>query len=362
MRKWWKLLVGPIMLIVGIPGLIDDLKSWGQWLDTASKWMHQQPWLNRLLEINLLHYGLLVVGILLLIPWDKLFSNTHHSNSKVSHNSQQVSVITDAEQNLPNYEDWDKGETVNLWNAAHLWAELEPSAYIDHPGGPAPFYSIFSELKQAVNTGILEPTALFHVDTTPLPNGARPAANRQTIVAKSDLKRYAIEVRKEQPKFLFPEVRSEIGLAPSSGPAKELRLAVKNNGGVGKFYATCRTLANRNDVNMLRAGTFNLAWCSTPERTIALQNGEAQDLLVARWKFWRLQHDISMGQIDILEWTGSGPIEFTGTRWNANGSGRLPEFELEITVFNSDTNTHIARQFTIRPAAKYGPLEMKSIS
>lgn len=148
----------------------------------------------------------------------------------------------------------------------------------------------------------------------------------------------------------------DLELTPSSGPSPDIRLSIKNLGVAAKFSATCRTIAARNDVNKLRTGVFNLRWKSTGEKWIEISKNESQELFIARWQMWE---DHKLCQIDILEWSNSGPQEFTGARWNLSSEKNLlPEFDVEISIFQESADEPRVAKYTLRPANQFGPLEL----
>lgn len=148
----------------------------------------------------------------------------------------------------------------------------------------------------------------------------------------------------------------DLELTPSTGPSPDIRLAVRNLGPTAKFSATCRILASRNDPNELTSGVFNLQWKSTNNRQLKLSKNEAQELVIARWQMWQ---DKGLCQIDILEWSNSGPQEFSGTRWNLGSEEKpLPEFDLEIAIFQEGAGEPRPAKYILRPAKQFGPLEL----
>lgn len=130
-----------------------------------------------------LFIALLVVVVLMMSAYVFQWFESGRTSNELAQSSEK-----------PDYKQWDKSEILTLWNAAHLWAEQEP--VVDHPGGHPPFYQLFQDLKADVDLQALCPVGQ-----------TRTQANRHTRVTRAELRRYAVEHRKERPKFLFPSER-----------------------------------------------------------------------------------------------------------------------------------------------------------
>lgn len=63
---------GIVLFVVGLPGLLDDISGWGKWLERANLWIKGNEMLAVFSSINRVHYALLGIGILLLVPWQFL--------------------------------------------------------------------------------------------------------------------------------------------------------------------------------------------------------------------------------------------------------------------------------------------------
>lgn len=190
-----------------IVGLFSSTETNPHWIIKGINFIRQTPesW----------PYSIATVGILFIIYdfWKTRRNSSKEIPASVGESAGRSDHLkggghdkTEEPANGPDYEQWDKSEILNLWNAAHLWADLEPSHYVDHPGGPPPFYQIFSELKAAVDRGDFQREGpQINYDSPPA--GYTSQANRHTTVKRRALRVYATQIRKDRPRFLFPDER-----------------------------------------------------------------------------------------------------------------------------------------------------------
>jgi hypothetical protein len=160
--------------------------------------------------------------------------------------------------------------------------------------------------------------------------------------------------------FLLPYLKPSlnIDLIPISGARLDVLLAVKNQGNKRDFYAQCTPLALRNSPNELARGTFDLKWEHTFERQISIGAGATCNLLIATVD---IDHRNSLATMQICGLSGSEKKQCEWSRWNTEPNEKLPEYELEISVFSDGTKGPVSARFTLRPKDWYGPLEMIKI-
>jgi len=148
---------------------------------------------------------------------------------------------------------------------------------------------------------------------------------------------------------LIPAVN--VQLTPSEGPSDRMLLAVKNLGTKQQFSAQCRLLTRRNDRNKMRLITFDLGWDNRDGREVSLAMGESCNLLIATAK-----KEQDMERVDLWEFSKLESAEWS--RWHHGD--KLPEYDLEVTVFGDQCTTPYAEQFTLR--AGKAALEMFKIT
>jgi hypothetical protein len=154
-----------------------------------------------------------------------------------------------------------------------------------------------------------------------------------------------IETRKPQKKPI-------IELIPSTGPSDKMLLEVKNLESEQEFRAQYRVSARRNDPNLLRTGTFDLKWDRTGTSRVSLARGESCNLIIAR-----AREEHGMEVMELLGLSDDDPVEWSP--WNQGQKDKLPEYDLEITIFGDRAEAPYSERFTLRPG-KHSALEMFS--
>lgn len=149
----------------------------------------------------------------------------------------------------------------------------------------------------------------------------------------------------------------KVTLTPTSGPSAKRLLAVKNQGGDGSFHAQCEIIARRNDNNPLHNKRFDLKWEHTDERSSQISYGESRNLLIAT-----AEHDRANGVIymRICELLGKELVFAEDSLWNEEERSKLPEYDLEISIFSDKARKPFISRFTVQ-GVKYGGLVMKEI-
>jgi hypothetical protein len=145
-----------------------------------------------------------------------------------------------------------------------------------------------------------------------------------------------------------------IELIPSAGASTEIVLRILNQGKRRDFQAQCTPITVRNSLNELRRGTFDLKWEHTFDRIVPIGNDASCNLLIARVQN---VHTDGFSEMEIVGLVGQEIRRFEWCRWNTEPNERLPEYDLEIKIL-SDGVKPVSEQFTLRPRAWYGPLEM----
>ena len=139
----------------------------------------------------------------------------------------------------------------------------------------------------------------------------------------------------------------EVQLIPSEGPSERMLLTGNNQGKIQKFHATCRLMDSRNDPNPLFKTTYDLLWDrSSLERQVTLVNGESCNLLIATAEENRAA---DLAEMKLWGLSGGERKSFWGARWGRWERHRLPEFDLEISVFGEGDQRRATKRFTLRP-------------
>lgn len=147
----------------------------------------------------------------------------------------------------------------------------------------------------------------------------------------------------------------DITLTPTSGPRPDVLLAVKNQGAKGVFYAQCTPLALRNSPNELARGTFDLKWEHTFDKCESIGTGASCNLLIATVETDQRNATATM---QIWGLSGNEKKQREWSLWNVNVKEKLPEYDLKISIFSDGAEGLVSEQFTLRPKAWHGPLEM----
>ncbi|MDT7044109.1 hypothetical protein [Candidatus Nitronereus thalassa] len=156
---------------------------------------------------------------------------------------------------------------------------------------------------------------------------------------------------------LETESQPSIELLPKSSQSPDLRLSVHNHGPTAAFSAKCEILSTKNDPNPPRKGLFQLRWILQNDREMMIRQGDKEDLLIARIN---VDHGSRLGQMIFYELLSNGDAEFTSCRWNLPEL-ELPEYELEIRIYNDGFDKPFLKTFIVRPHLHWGPLEMIEI-
>jgi hypothetical protein len=148
-----------------------------------------------------------------------------------------------------------------------------------------------------------------------------------------------------------------ITVAPTGGPSEELRLVVMNHGRKNEFHATGTVVAARNYLNPIRTGSYALLWLGHGTSTSALDTGQSDAILIARFEL----HDIRyarMGEAHVIECRGSEEARWSGFRWTLEQNEAISEFDIDVTIVGSGLSEQFRRSYTLRPSAWIGPLEL----
>lgn len=169
----------------------------------------------------------------------------------------------------------------------------------------------------------------------------------------------ALDGRLGQPRLVRRlVVGPDIVAEPTSGPSPEIRLGVTNKGEPATFRATARIVAQRNDPNAPRHGTYALQWIEGTSSAIDLDRWQHGGLLIAHFKLY-MEPQVRMGEARLIEWTNGGQLEWSGFRWIFDPKAtEFPEQDLDITITSSRARQPLVLRYTLRPADWIGPLEL----
>jgi hypothetical protein len=150
-----------------------------------------------------------------------------------------------------------------------------------------------------------------------------------------------------------------VELVPSSGPRPDVLLTVKNRGGTRNFYAQCTPLALRNSPNALRAGTFDLKWEHTFDRCVTIGAGASSNLLIATFD---VDHKNALAKMEIWGLSGNTKKQCEWSRWNLESGEKVPEYDLEISIFSDGVEGPFSEHFTLSAESWYGSPKLTRIS
>lgn len=161
---------------------------------------------------------------------------------------------------------------------------------------------------------------------------------------------------------VLPHLRPtlNIELTPSSGPSGDLVLSVTNRGTDRTLFAKGRPLDMRNSPNEMTNRNFDLEWEGKKARQVRIHKDSTENLVVAGWT---ISPDHSLGEMWLIQFSDS-PAKLNSCRWNMispYGEDTPPELDVEITIFGIGCRTPKKYEFTVKLAAKYGPLTMVPI-
>ena len=151
-------------------------------------------------------------------------------------------------------------------------------------------------------------------------------------------------------------ITANVELTPSNA-GMNMWLRIKNLGDKGNFHARCELIALRNSPNRLAQHTFDLKWEASGDRAVAIDKSDTRNLLIATVKEYEKKHELAEIEIMGLGEDGSA-VKHESARWNIYPRESLPEFDIEISIFEDGKQHPLVRRFTVRPKASYGPLEM----
>jgi hypothetical protein len=152
-----------------------------------------------------------------------------------------------------------------------------------------------------------------------------------------------------------------LNLQPSSGPSTQVRVAVTNQGRDAQLRVTGRLVGRKNDPNALRRTAFSLAWLANRQPALVVQRGQTENVLVAEFEILEQPGVIErMGEMRVMEFTADGPAAVDTARWSFFQPYQplLPEIHVELTFHAQGYANAIVRSFMLRPAARFGPLEL----
>ena len=153
--------------------------------------------------------------------------------------------------------------------------------------------------------------------------------------------------------YLKPKLRIE--LVPSNGPRPDVLLTVKNKGGSRNFYAQCTLLALRNSPNAMRSGTFNLKWEHTLDKCVPIGTGASSNLLIATFD---VDHKNGLITMEIWGLSENAKKQYEWSRWNLDSHEKVPEYDLEISVFSDGVKRPFLERFTLTAESWHGSPKM----
>lgn len=147
---------------------------------------------------------------------------------------------------------------------------------------------------------------------------------------------------------------------PTSGPAPDIRLGVRNNGEPAVFGANCRIFASRNTGGRTaRLGTYEMSWDDGGGREY-LVTGAWGNLMVARWEQIGQPYD-RLAEMRLIVQGGG---QFDQARWNMTpDENAFPAWGLEVSILRVDdrpAQPHMA-YYQVQPEHYGGPLQMREL-
>ena len=180
MRFWRRLsalLPATVMLVFGLPGHLDDAKTWSGWLSVIDTEWH---WWNLLLVTASAIMFAFAVAPQSALTWVR---NVAWPSKSAAHLSRQRNV----DYTKPvDPKDWENVEVYSLYEAACLWVDVEPHDPIVDTRAKAQFF----QLRSAMATGKLP----YHKGMIRVLNeitGERSLPTGSSILAAIALRRYA---------------------------------------------------------------------------------------------------------------------------------------------------------------------------
>jgi len=152
-----------------------------------------------------------------------------------------------------------------------------------------------------------------------------------------------------------PKRRLDVELTPSSGPRPDVLLTVTNKGDSGNFYAQCTLLALRNSPNALRRGTFDLKWEHTFDKRVPIGAGASSNRLVATFDD---DQKNALATMEIWGLSGNSKKQCEWSRWNLDPREKVPEYDLEISIFSDGAKSPFSECFTLRAESWHGSPKM----
>jgi hypothetical protein len=150
-----------------------------------------------------------------------------------------------------------------------------------------------------------------------------------------------------------------VELVPSSGPRPDVLLTVRNRGCIRNFYAQCTPLALRNSPNALRSGTFDLKWEHTFDKCVPIGAGASSNLLIATFDD---DHKNALAMMEIWGLSGDAKKQFEWSRWNLDSREKVPEYDLEISIFSDGAEGPFSERFTLSAESWHGSPKLTRIS
>ena len=134
-------------------------------------------------------------------------------------------------------------------------------------------------------------------------------------------------------------------------------LTITNTGPAGSFSAQGRLYSLRNSPNDFQRAPFPIPWQNSNAREAPIGRRAADNLLIASFTLGMVG-DTRMGELTIHRWTQTAVGRVDGSRWIVNPNEKLPQYDLEISVFEQKHRKPVTRRYTLRPASFIGPLEL----
>jgi hypothetical protein len=147
----------------------------------------------------------------------------------------------------------------------------------------------------------------------------------------------------------------DVELTPSSGPRSDVLLTVKNKGGSRNFYAQCTLLALRNSPNVMRSGTFDLMWEHTLDKCVPIGTGASNNLLIATFND---DHKNALATMELWGLSGNAKKQCEWSRWNLDSREKVPEYDLEISIFSDGARGPFSERFTLTAESWHGSPKM----
>jgi hypothetical protein len=153
-------------------------------------------------------------------------------------------------------------------------------------------------------------------------------------------------------KYATPQMN--IRVHPTSGPSTTVFLKLTNSGRDSTFSAFGEIVGHPNGVNDFRRGEFQFGWDDGILARRLIHRNETASIVIASFDLV----DKYLSELKVWEVSGPACVPWESFRWNVDPKETLPAFELRIRIVAEKTQSPKTFNFTVKPKAYMGPLEL----